>query len=497
MKATLLPLVHGARRLLPLALLAATLGPSAASAHPLLETLGGLGPLNPLSGRFLATGGEAAYFNPALLPQLEEDMSFGLFVLAPSFDIARSLRPPGADISDNIYKAWTRNDAGQPQALSDRPLPTSLLAPHSTDSGGPLGSYLSVGLVKHFIKDHLSLGMVAVLPLGTFQQQTSRFADEREQYFSNSLSHELFGDRLNMMTIAAGLGGEITPWLSWGLGFTLGLSTTTVNPVYVPNAANQREILITSDTSVNTSLAPHFSLSVQPSDNVVIAATLHTISKTETTGRNRLKFWTYDYEEGEDAIEQRFRFVNGWEPLTIGTGSRVTFPFDNGDRLLVAADFRWRGWSEYQDRAGERPTETWNDTISATLGARYESGGLAVSLDAAWVPSPVPAQTGRENYIDNDRLGMSAGIEADFELLGMKLRGGLGVQIHRLLPVSTVKRTDGPNAVADEFPDDAFDILSGEPFPESAGLQSNNPGFPGFSSSGWLLGAGFSLKVDL
>jgi len=445
----------------------------------------------------MATGGEAAYFAPSLLPHLEEGMTFGIFVLAPSLDIALSKRQSSMDISENIYKAWTRGTNGSAQPLATRPLPTSLLNDRTTESGGALGSYLSVGLVKHFVPKYLSLGMLMALPLGTFQQQTARFADEREQYFSNGLSYELYGDRLNMMTISGGLGGQVTDWLSWGAGFTLGLSTSTINPVYVPNAANQREILITSDTSVNTSMAPHFSLTVNPSKNVLISATIHTVAKTETTGTNRLKFWTYDYPEGEDVVVQKFRFVNGWEPVTIGTGSRVTFPFDSGDTLMVAADLRWRAWSGYTDRVGGRPTDTWNDTFNASLGLRYQSGDLAVSLDAAWTPSPIPRQTGRENYIDNDRIGMAAGIEADFELLGVKLRGGLGIQLHRLLPQSVVKRTDGPNAVVDEFPDDAFDILSGESFPEAAGLQTNNPGYPGFSSSGWLLGAGLSLKVDL
>ena len=50
------------RRLLPV-LAAPLLGliftPNAA-AHPLLELFGGLGPTNPLSGRLMATGGEAA-----------------------------------------------------------------------------------------------------------------------------------------------------------------------------------------------------------------------------------------------------------------------------------------------------------------------------------------------------------------------------------------------------------------------------------------------------
>jgi hypothetical protein len=334
--------------------------------------------------------------------------------------------------------------------------------------------------------------------MGTFQQQTARYPDEREQYFSNGLAFELYGDRLNMMTLSGALGGDLTRWLSWGAGVTLGLSTTTINPVYIPNAANQREILITSDTSVDTSLAPHASLALKPSDTVLVTASVHSAAKTVTSGTNRLKFWDYDYEPGEDAIAQSFAFVNGYEPLTLAAGTRLTFPLAAPEtRVLVAADLRWRAWSDYIDRVGLRPTTTWEDTLSGSLGARYEAPGLILSLDGVWTPSPVPTQAGRENYVDNDRIGVAAGLESHFDLFGVRLRAGLGVQIHRLLETSVVKDPRHANPVRDEFPDEAIDILTGENFPDSLGIQSNNPGYPGYASSGWLLGAGVSLKVDL
>ena len=487
------------RRLLPaLALPLLVLAPADASAHPLLELFGGLGPTNPLSGRLLATGGEAAYFAPALLPDLAEDMTFSLFALSQNLDIALSRRHASSDVGEEIYRAWVPDANGIPRPIADRPLPTSKLDDRQTADGGPLGTYVSVGMVKHFVPRYLSLGFIAVLPMGTFQQQTALYPDEREQYFSNGLGHELYGDRLNMMTLAGGLGGDLTGWLSWGSGVTLGLSTTTINPVYVPNAANHREILITSDTSVDTSLAPHASLALRPSDSVLVTASVHSVAKTVTSGTNRLKFWDYDYDDGEDAVVQQFAFVNGYEPLTLGAGARLAFPSETPDtRLLVAADLRWRAWSGYIDRVGLRPTTPWSDTLSATLGARYEAPELTLSLDAAWTPSPVPPQTGRENYVDNDRLGVAAGLESRFDLFGVRLRAGLGVQIHRLLEAAVVKDPNAPNPVRDEFPDNAVDPLTGDNLPGSLGIQSNNPGYPGYASSGWLLGASLSLKVDL
>ncbi|MFO0747759.1 MAG: hypothetical protein U1F43_19155 [Myxococcota bacterium] len=486
------------RPLAPIAMAAAICGVCAAArANPLLETLGGIGGPNPFTARLMATGGEAAYFDPALLPSLEDGFSIGFFVLSDPLETKLRARPQGVDIGDDIYNAWAPDADGKLQPLSFRPLPTAQLPTRANEDGGQLRSYLTISLAKHLIPKRLSVGFLAVLPTATFQEQTARFADERQQFFSNRLEHELYGDRLGMMTVALGLGGDIVPWLSWGAGFTLGLSTTTTNPVYIPDAGNQREILITSDTGVDTSLAPHIALALHPSQNVTLAFAVHARAKSETRGTNRLKFWKYDYEEGETALIQRFKFVNGFEPVTLATGAKVTMPVDETHRWQLGGDIRWRGWSQYRDRVGEHPLVPWSDVVSLALGTRYESGSTSVHVDVAWTPSPVPDQNGRENYVDEDRLGIAAGLDADLDVLGVKLRGSIGIQVHRLVPRSVTKKDSAPFPVADEFPDNAVDVLTGDAFPDSAGLQTNNPGYPGYSSDGWLFGAGVSLKVDL
>ncbi len=475
----------------------ATLVATTAHANPALETLGGMSAPNPFTSRVLATGAEAAYFNPALLPYVDEGFSFGFFILSDQLDIQLDDRPTGADIGDSIYDAFVDDADGNAQPLGFRPLPTADLGPRRDDGSGALRSYITIGVVKRLLCERLVVGLLAVLPTSTFQEQGSRFADEREQYFSNGLAHELYGDRLGQMTVVLGLGGTITDWLSWGAGFTLGLSTSTVNPVYVPDAADQREILITTDTNVNTSLAPHLALTLSPSDTVRIALSVHTTAKSETRGTNRLKFWNYDYGEGEDAILQEFKFVNGYDPLTLGAGLSIAFPNEDGTSWHLATEARWRSWSDYVDRVSHHPAVAWSDTLSLSIGGRYETDGTKFHVDVGWTPSPVPDQEGAENYVDEDRIAASAGIEADFDILGVKVRGSVGVQVHRLLPRSTRKSNSAAFPVRDEFPDDAYDIFTGDAFPEAQGLQTNNPGWPGWKSSGWILGAGVSLKVGL
>lgn len=479
------------------ALVASTLTAGVARANPLLETLGGIGGPNPLTARLMAEGGEAAYFDPALLPQLDDTFAIGFYVLSAPLETRLRARPAGVDVSDAIYSAWAPDADGKLQPLAFRPLPTDKVATRADEDGGQLQSYLTIALAKHLIGKRLAVGLLAVLPTATFQEQTANFADERQQFFSNRLAHELYGDRLGMMTVALGLGGEILPWLSWGAGFTLGLSTTTTNPVYIPDAGNQREILITSDTGVDTALAPHLGLVLRPSETVSLGVTVHARAKSETRGTNRLKFWKYDYEEGETALVQRFRFVNGFDPVTLATGAKVTLPIDDTHRWQLGGDLRWRGYSEYRDRAGQHPLDRWSDVMSVAVGTRYEAGTTKVHLDLAWVPTPVPDQTGRENYVDEDRVGLAAGLDADVDVLGVTIHGSIGIQVHRLLPRSVTKSDSSPFPVVDEFPDAAVDVISGEAIPEAAGLQTNNPGYPGYTSEGWLFGAGLSLKVDL
>ena len=47
----------------------------------------------------------------------------------------------------------------------------------------------------------------------------------------------------------------------------------------------------------------------------------------------------------------------------------------------------------------------------------------------------------------------------------------------------------------DEVPDDAVDGQLGDPIAGRDGLQTNNPGFPGFGSEGWLLGGALNLSI--
>ena len=60
-------------------------------------------------------------------------------------------------------------------------------------------------------------------------------------------------------------------------------------------------------------------------------------------------------------------------------------------------------------------------------------------------------------------------------------------------PTSPDGQDRTPSLVVDEVPDDG--VVNGQPIPGRQGLQTNNPGWPGFGSEGWIVGGGVYLSV--
>ena len=164
----------------------------------------------------------------------------------------------------------------------------------------------------------------------------------------------------------------------------------------------------------------------------------------------------------------------------------------------------FKQWSKYLNRQGERPLPgyQWSDTIMGALGLRYGYGErVATFLDFSYEPSPVPLQTGRTNYVDNDRLGVDGGAMYTWPIKdwGVSFRFGAQAQLHVLRERHQWKldprlARGNETLVLDEWPDSALDF-NGDPIPEAAGLQTNNPGWPGFASSGTLIGGALSVGL--
>jgi len=492
---------------------ALALGAASARASPLLDSNGDTASVGGLQPRTVVGGSAASYFNPALLIDGPAEAAVGFMFLRQQIAIDLDGRPgtqfavqeglenarhadgsrfDNYPISTNELQ-FGRVKTARKDALVARPR-------QGAGSGHGTLTYEVFGLVVKLFDEHLALGVHGYVPNGEFTKLRAFYNDEREQYFSNSLHPELYSDRMSALSLALGIGIKVTDSLSLGIGATLGLEANVVAPTYVVDAGSLDRILIDMNASVNIGVTPHFGLSYELGDRIRLSAAAHAPQKVEL-GTS----FTFLLSNG---LEQSsgVKLLLDYTPWQVGLGASYDLLKDADQTLTLACTGLFSGWSAYVDRHGDKPTASyaWADTISATIGARYRWRQIGTLLDLGYTPTPVPEQSGRTNYVDNDRVSGALGAEYHFRLLDTDMRAGAQVQTHHLVPrhqrkLPTPTSANGevvaPELVKDELPDDAQ--LGGEPVTSAGGLQTNNPGWPGFASGGWIAGGSVYFAVSL
>ena len=478
----------------------------------MFDLAGDTGGTGGLLSRVVPSGSAAAYFNPALLISAPAGLHVGFFLLRQQIAIALDGRP-GTQFA--VPQGVANAGHADFSRFDNYPIPTNDLQfgreadnlnqgfdarpRQGAGTGAETFSYESFGLLLHLLGERLALGIHGLVPNGDFTVLRAFYNDEREQYFSNSLHPELYGDRMTALSLAFGAGVRLTDDLSLGAGATLNLAAEVVAGTYVVDTGDLAKILINMDGSVNVSLAPHFGASYTLGDRLRLIATAHAPGEVELDTR-----FTFLLANG---VEQAsgVPLVLNYTPWQLAAGASYDIVHGADQSLTLAGTALYAMWHDYVDRHGDRPSAAypWSDTLAPALGLRYRSGWFSALADGAYTPSPVPAQRGRTNYVDNDRISACLGGEIGFSLFGSDMHVGLVLQGHRLLPrhngkLPTPTRADGenvaPGLVKDEVPDDAQ--ISGEPFEGAEGLQTNNPGWPGFASEGWVFASALYLKVS-
>ncbi|MBM4388326.1 MAG: hypothetical protein FJ088_11340, partial [Deltaproteobacteria bacterium] len=101
--------------------------------------------------------------------------------------------------------------------------------------------------------DWLTLGILAYVPVSGLGRQHTYFADEREQYFSNTLHYELYGEQLISQQLLIGASARPLKWFSAGLGLRMLPSSETNTLVLIPNPVDQtfQEMNLRVDTGLN------------------------------------------------------------------------------------------------------------------------------------------------------------------------------------------------------------------------------------------------------
>ena len=488
-------------------------GASRAAASPLFDLTGDVAGAGGLLARVMPSGSAATYFNPALLVASPADVEVGFLLVSQHIGVTLDGRqgrqfavPRG--VSNAGHADFSRFD--------NYPIPTSDLQNgreetnlipgfdarprQGAGTGDETFTYETFGLVVKLFQEHLALGVYGAIPNGTFTTLRAFYNDEREQYFTNSLHPELYGDRLTAPSIALGAGLRLSDDLTVGLGVSLNIEAEVVASTYVVDTGDLGKILIDMDGAVNVGLAPHLGVSYALGERVHLVATAHAPKQVELATR-----FTFLLANG---VEQAsgVPLVLDYSPWQLALGGSFDLLETPEQTLSLGASVLYAMWSNYVDRHGDRPGKAfpWADTIAPTFGVRYRVHAFSALLDGSFAPSPVPTQTGRSNYVDNHRISGALAGELAFELFGSELHAGLMLQAHHLIPRHHTKQptpTDStgenlaPELVKDEVPDDAQ--RSGEPFPGAQGLQTNNPGWPGFGSEGLVFASSLYLRVSI
>lgn len=471
------------------------------AASSVLELMGSADSPNPFTARTISTGAEAAYFNPAYLVLQEDSFKLGFGMMIQNKDIEHFKRPDGYNISTLIGSA----DAAEISTGGKYvPLPTSQLINTRGSSGyDSFSGIITIGAVKSIVKNWLAAGAYALIPTSGIQTQEPFFNDEREQYFSNSLHFELYGDRLNQFSMAFALGGKVSSFLRLGAGVAVTTYTVTKNKVFVPDSTNPSQQIINAQMKVGSSASPFFSFVANPFMGLHLTGTFHFPTNTGVVElNNEMQVNGWEYAEGDPRyLEAKSKMTAGYQPMKLSGGLYYDFVV-RGYKLTPLFSFEWSRWSTYVNRHGETPQDKWKDTFSFNGGFMLRHRERKAAFNINYVPSPVPAQTGRENYVDNDRLGVSLGYSEYFHFEKFSIGGGITGSLQVLLDRTEWKnkdRSEEDGGLVDEFPDDSS--YYGMPDEQDefnkakTGLQTNNPGFPGWKSSGFVFGIGISAEV--
>lgn len=432
----------------------------------------------------------ALWSNPAAMAGAAPAMGMGTLFAVDRVGVALKPRPAGYDLPDM--------GSNSPQI----PSKYRLQARSGGDELPNLSEFL-MGATGSFGLSDLRFGVAVALPMTRLGMQASHFADEREQYASNRLDFELLGARTQHQVILIGLAYQPLTWLAVGAAMSVMPSGKAVSDVYLDEPARQQDVRLSVQNEQVGRLAPILGLHLRPGARWRGGVSYRAANHFDLSVQNRIQINGFQGDPKVFPVVQQVGFVLNYTPDQVDVGVAYT-----ADKWHLAADGVWSRWSQYLDTQGERPNPAFRDTWAVRLGAEYQAAaGRKLRAGVQWEPSPVPDQTGRTNHIDNDRAVASVGGGHPFVVFAKPVELGWMVGLHQLLSRDTNKQPEGayplctapPGSaqLCDEVDDSTTHPTTGQPQAAAKGLQTGNPGFPGFASFGQLFVFGVDLRWQL
>lgn len=428
-----------------------------------------------------AEGPSALSYNPGMLTLSAPGFSIGAFATFNNAQILLKDRPAGYDVPDLGPNS---------PALAEDQIRRQR---RDTESIEPMYA-LSLGGVTSLGVENFRAGATVLLPTNDLFRMQTHFVDERERYFSNRLHFELIDSRLHRVSIELAIAYLLADWVSFGIGGTYLPGAAVGTQVFVADPTDQSNVDIVADvhTTHNWGLLAG-ALFFLPGD-VQLGLSYRGAVAFGIQGANDLQIRGIDADD--DELQQSLNWLPFYSPAMVSFGAARPF-----GATLLTADLRYTFWSDYRDTQGTRPE--FSNRLSYRLGVEYttaEEGRLRMGL--GFEPTPVPDQRGRTNYVDNDRVLLSMGSAHQVRLVGTEVEASWFLQTQYLVRRETRKASleayarcaPGEQNLCDEVPDDTRNPATGELFPEAQGLQTGNPGFPGFVSGGWIGALGFEVR---
>ncbi len=404
---------------------------------------------------------------------------------------------------------WNSNGTCTPTRGSTESLPTTYL--------------INLAAIGSFGVPGLRVGIGITIPVPTVISFDTWYNDEREQTVSNRLHFERFGEFDNMLSIYPGVSYAPLEWLSLGITLKTNLSLGISTEMYLPQADRLDYAYMAPSGKVTPGIQPIAGIGFRLPIGLRFGAVYRHETYMKMDVDIHIRMWNVE-EFGQNTYPQTHRLVVGFEP------SELSFAVGyERDIFSVEVGASWQLWSRYLDRhdnhwihplrTGEDYEELPDGTQNPDYNGNYENpafkdsftiygGGevwvsrfAAVRAGLAYYPSPFSEnQPGRYNYVDTDLLLYSLGAGFRFAVLGQTMTIDVAAQLWHM-PANAVSKalpnvlSENEGGLIDEVPDDLLDYY-GNPLPDTIGLQTNNPAFPGYTIGGLLFNASFMIGVE-
>ncbi len=219
----------------------------------------------------------------------------------------------------------------------------------------------------------------------------------------------------------------LLPW-TIRLGVAVSVTPTLFAPTSVGFDASRGETVdegVTIEQQRDLTLQPAFiaGLRVQPIDELGIGLVWRQGGATRANG-------TFDIRAGAIRVLDEYHFSSLIAPMELALGVALT-PIPE---LSISLDGTWARWSEARTIHDEVPEPGLSDVVDVRAGVEWIAHrAFRARLGYAFLPTPLPEQTGRHNLLDAHRHEVAFGLGLDLEpLTGFAMRADLALRFHAM-----------------------------------------------------------------